>query len=41
MPPPRSAGKKAKVMDRRYLRPDEARRLIEAAGNRGRSVQFN
>ena len=36
MPPPRSAGKKPKVTDRRYLRPDEARRLIEAAGKRGR-----
>jgi type 1 fimbriae regulatory protein FimB/type 1 fimbriae regulatory protein FimE len=31
-----SAGKKPKVADRRYLRPDEARRLIEAAGKRGR-----
>jgi integrase len=28
-------GKKPKVTDRRYLRPDEARRLIEAAGKRG------
>jgi type 1 fimbriae regulatory protein FimB len=36
MPTPRSAGKKPKVTDRRYLRPDEARRLIEAAGKRGR-----
>ena len=33
---PRSAGKKPKVADRRHLRPDEARRLIEAAGKRGR-----
>jgi type 1 fimbriae regulatory protein FimB/type 1 fimbriae regulatory protein FimE len=31
-----SAGKKPNVADRRYLRPDEARRLIEAAGRRGR-----
>ena len=36
MPTARSAGKKPKVADRRYLRPDEARRLIEAAGKRGR-----
>src|SRR5262249_18176153 len=36
MPTPRSADKKPKVTDRRYLRPDEARRLIEAAGKRGR-----
>ena len=36
MPTPRSAGEKPKVTDRRYLRPDEARRLIEAAGKRGR-----
>src|ERR1700755_2637054 len=36
MPTPRSEGKKPKVTDRRYLRPDEARRLIEAAGKRGR-----
>jgi type 1 fimbriae regulatory protein FimB/type 1 fimbriae regulatory protein FimE len=36
MPTPRSAGKKPKVTERRYLRPDEARRLIEAAGKRGR-----
>ena len=32
----RSAGKKPKVAGRRYLRPDEAHRLIEAAGKRGR-----
>ena len=31
-----SNGKKPKVNDRRYLRPDEAHRLIEAAGQRGR-----
>ena len=31
-----SNGKKPKVTDRRYLRPDEANRLIEAAGQRGR-----
>jgi type 1 fimbriae regulatory protein FimB len=31
-----SNGKKPKVTDRRYLRPDEAHRLIEAAGQRGR-----
>jgi integrase len=36
MPPPHSAGKKPKVTDRRYLRPTEAGRLIEAAGKRGR-----
>jgi integrase len=36
MPTRRSAGKKPNVIDRRYLRPDEARRLIEAAGKRGR-----
>ena len=36
MPSPLSAGKKPKVTDRRYLRPTEARRLIEAAGKRGR-----
>ena len=36
MPTPLSAGKKPKVTDRRYLRPTEARRLIEAAGKRGR-----
>ena len=36
MPTPLSAGKKPKVTDRRYLRPAEARRLIEAAGKRGR-----
>jgi integrase len=29
-------GKKPKVQGRRYLRPDEARRLIAAAGKRGR-----
>jgi integrase len=32
----RSTGKKPKVEDRRYLRPDEAHRLIKAAGKRGR-----
>ena len=31
-----SSGKKPKVQDRKYLRPSEARRLIEAAGKRGR-----
>ena len=31
-----SIGKKPKVADRRYLRPDEANRLIDAAGLRGR-----
>jgi len=31
-----SNGKKPKVTDRRYLRPDEANRLIEAAAQRGR-----
>jgi hypothetical protein len=31
-----SKGKKPKVEDRRYLRPDEAHRLIDAAGKRGR-----
>jgi type 1 fimbriae regulatory protein FimB/type 1 fimbriae regulatory protein FimE len=36
MPTPRSAGNKPKVTNRRYLRPAEARRLIEAAGKRGR-----
>lgn len=36
MPRSAPAGKKPKVQDRRYLRPDEARRLIEAAGRRGR-----
>ena len=36
MPTPLSAGKKPKVTDRRYLRPAEARRMIEAAGKRGR-----
>jgi len=30
------AGETPKVADRRYLRPDEARRLIDAAGQRGR-----
>ncbi len=30
------SGKKPKVQDRRYLRPDEARRLIEVAGKRDR-----
>jgi integrase len=29
-------GNKPKVRDRRYLRPDESHRLIEAAGKRGR-----
>jgi type 1 fimbriae regulatory protein FimB/type 1 fimbriae regulatory protein FimE len=36
MPASRSRGKKPKVEDRRYLRPDEAHRLIDAAGKRGR-----
>ena len=36
MPRIASVGKKPKVKDRKYLRPDEARRLIEAAGKRGR-----
>ena len=36
MPQTASVGKKPKVKDRKYLRPDEARRLIEAAGKRGR-----
>ena len=36
MPEGRSRGKKPKVEDRRYLRPDEAHRLIDAAGKRGR-----
>jgi type 1 fimbriae regulatory protein FimB len=36
MPASRSTGEKPKVQDRRYLRPDEAHRLIEAAGKRGR-----
>ncbi len=36
MPASRSTGEKPKVTDRRYLRPDEAHRLIEAAGKRGR-----
>ncbi|MBV8092320.1 MAG: tyrosine-type recombinase/integrase [Acetobacteraceae bacterium] len=31
-----SPGKKPKVADRRYLRPDEAQRLVVAAGSRGR-----
>jgi type 1 fimbriae regulatory protein FimE len=31
-----STGEKPNVADRRYLRPDEANRLIEAAGSRGR-----
>jgi Phage integrase family len=31
-----SAGVKPKVIDRRYLRPDEANRLVDAAGRRGR-----
>lgn len=31
-----STDEKPNVADRRYLRPDEARRLIEAAGKRGR-----
>jgi hypothetical protein len=30
MPASRSAGKKPKVTDRRYLRPNEANRLIDA-----------
>jgi type 1 fimbriae regulatory protein FimB len=36
MPASRSKGEKPKVQDRRYLRPDEANRLIEAASKRGR-----
>ena len=36
MPRAVSSDKKPKVKDRKYLRPDEARRLIEAAGKRGR-----
>ena len=36
MPASRSTGKKPKVGDRRYLRPDEANRLFDAAGKRGR-----
>jgi type 1 fimbriae regulatory protein FimB len=32
----RSDGVKPRLQDRRYLRPDEAHRLIEAAGRRGR-----
>jgi len=31
-----SVGERPKVAERRYLRPDEANRLIEAAGQRGR-----
>jgi integrase len=36
MPTGSSVGNKPKVQDRRYLRPEESRRLIEAAGKRGR-----
>ena len=36
MPDSRSTGKKPKVGNRRYLRPDEANRLFDAAGKRGR-----
>src|SRR4051794_3290194 len=36
MPRVASSDKKPKVKDRKYLRPDEARRLIEAASKRGR-----
>ena len=36
MPAGRSKGEKPKVRDRRYLRPAEVHRLIEAAGKRGR-----
>jgi integrase len=36
MPRMAPVGQKPKVQDREYLRPDEARRLIEAAGMRGR-----
>jgi type 1 fimbriae regulatory protein FimB len=36
MPKARPADEKPKVQDRRYLRPAEAHRLIEAAGKRGR-----
>jgi type 1 fimbriae regulatory protein FimB/type 1 fimbriae regulatory protein FimE len=36
MPVSRPKGKKPKVEARRYLRPDEAHRLIDAAGKRGR-----
>jgi integrase len=36
MPTGRPTGKRPKVGDRRYLRPDEANRLFEAAGKRGR-----
>ena len=31
-----SSAKRPKVQDRKYLRPDDSRRLIEAAGKRGR-----
>ena len=34
--PTAPTGKKPKVGDRRYLRPDEANRLFDAAGKRGR-----
>jgi integrase len=36
MPASRSTVEKPKVQDRRYLRPDEANRLIDAAAKRGR-----
>jgi type 1 fimbriae regulatory protein FimB len=36
MPETVSSAKKPKVADRRYLRPDEANRLIDAAAKRGR-----
>lgn len=36
MPRKAPVGKKPKVQDRKHVRPDEARRLIEAAGKRGR-----
>jgi integrase len=36
VPASRSRDKKLKVIDRRYLRPAEAQRLIDAAGKRGR-----
>ena len=36
MPTPLSPGIMPKVIDRRYLRPAEVRRLVEAAGKRGR-----
>ncbi len=36
MPKARSTGEKPKVQDRRYLRPAEAHRLIDAAAKRGR-----